>query len=518
MISFNYRFYIIPLTALLAYFIYKAYFFEYSDFAAYYFGSEEILKGNYQTTYNTYLLNLSIFNKGYKNIFTSYTPFTPFTALVYSPFLGLKIESAKLLFNIITSGLFIFTIYRAFRFFAIPAWLLFVLPILFFIPLKNNLNFGQSYLLLVTLLIEGFIALKRKNLILSSILWGIAILFKVFPVLILFYLLFKKEYKAASYLTISCVLLLAVSIFIIGYQPWHLYIQLLPRLNEGELNNSFTPQFQSFFMFVKNLFVYDKLLNPHPVLSNQTLFVLSNVFFKALIIASVVAATFNKNIKNLTAFSVWITASLLISPNGSTYSLILLLMLFLGAMSADISNQAKIFLSILIFITCNIPVHYFLSKSLFFQFPRLYFMLLLFIALLIVTKTRFTIKQFGVLVLLFGLLSLPAFFKKTDEGEYLLSKEKHILIHDVSAIGGKLAYSYWSKEGPQPEITDKTVSSVTTNGLQLIDNQVYYYNKKLTNSADWKKTPILINNEEIIYLSDKNRGIGFYTIRTLRLQ
>ena len=51
--------------------------------------------------------------------------------------------------------------------------------------------------------------------------------------------------------------------------------------------------------------------------------------------------------------------------------------------------------------------------------------------------------------------------------------------------------------------------------LELRNNQIFYHGRQLTTTTDSKKKPMLINGSFILYLSDKNRGPGFYTLRKL---
>ena len=99
-----------------------------------------------------------------------------------------------------------------------------LIPVLFFVPLHNNLLFGQAYLLLFVLLLEGYIAYKKGRVILSSFLWAIAILFKLFPVLIVLFLLLRKKYRNIAYLAITGCLLLLLSICINGVAAWKFYL------------------------------------------------------------------------------------------------------------------------------------------------------------------------------------------------------------------------------------------------------------------------------------------------------
>ena len=53
--------------------------------------------------------------------------------------------------------------------------------------------------------------------------------------------------------------------------------------------------------------------------------------------------------------------------------------------------------------------------------------------------------------------------------------------------------------------------------LELKNNQVFYNNRQLTFDKSNKLKPMLIDDKFILYLSDYDRGIGFYTLRKITL-
>jgi hypothetical protein len=499
-------------------FIIKALYMGYSDFAAYYFGSKLLLAQNYHTAYDTSSLNIFIQDLGYKNLYVSYTPFPPFTSVFFAPFTLLPIDLAKIIFNSLSCLLFAIFLYRSIRHFSLSPVVMLIIPLIFFTPIRSNIYFGQSYLLLFCLLIEGYIAFEKKQALLSSILWGVAILFKIFPVLIFLFLLLRKEYKAIGYLIVICTILLSVSLVINGFESWNFYLmELFPRLNNGELNDSYTYLFQSAFMLFKNLFIYDDILNPVAALPNVYLFWLSLVAFKTFIVSSCVIVTIKEKQHPFLCFSLWIFASLLISPNGSTYSQIVLLLPLLALFRLDIPLSHKIIPALLVLLICNVPVHYFANLPLLLKFPRLYFLLAFFIAILALLKFRPDYKIISGAVILFLLLELPRTFRKEDDSSYFLQDHKHLMICDYIVKDQHIERLYWSEEGSKTDTVTFVAGHHSTNDLAMRDQQIYYKNRQITETKDWKRKPVLIDHAYIIYLSDQNRGIGFYTLRKIKL-
>jgi hypothetical protein len=508
----------IPLIVLLLFFVVKATGLGYADFASYYFGSQLLLSGDYLTAYDTASLNLSISDQGFRNLFVSYTPFPPFTAVFFYPFTLLSIESSKIIFNCISCTSFIFTVYRSFKYFEVPSIYLLLVPLLFFIPIQNNLFFGQTYLILFCLLMEGYMAYRKGQVISSSVLWGIAILLKIFPVLLFFFLLAKKEYKNVFFLACICSALLIFSTFINGFNSWHFYItEIFPRLNNGELNDSYTYIFQSAFMLLKNVFIYDEVLNTQVIYNSPSLFWISLAVFKACVFGVCVMVSLKENTNQFLGFAFWIMASILISPNGSTYSLILLLIPLMTLYGSVIPKRTQLILMLLLWLICNLALYNFASLSLFFKFPRLYLLIAFFIMMTVIAKTKLNLKIVLGFILIFLLQDSSRLIIKPDNSSYFFKEDKYFLIYDYKIKDNKLICSYWSIVGSKKDSVDFTGKESVTVSLCVKENQIYYSGKKMTDSPDWKKKPVLVDNRYIIYLSDKNKGIGFYTLRKITL-
>ncbi len=224
----------IPLALVLGYYLVRSIHMPFSDFAGYYFGGKELLSGRFGNAYDMEQLNRLVGQAGYRDVFVSYAPFPPFTSLLFAPWIIFPPGTAKLLFDGFSSLLFLFTLMRVRVFLSIPPMLVLLVPVVFFVPIANNLYFGQSYLLLSCLLLEGYMAYKKGRIVLSSLLWGLAVLFKVFPGVILLFLLLRKQYKAAAGLCAACAALLLLSIASTGGPPGNIMcLRSCPRSTTG---------------------------------------------------------------------------------------------------------------------------------------------------------------------------------------------------------------------------------------------------------------------------------------------
>ena len=483
-------------------FIYQAIDFAPHDFSNYYFGCRFLSEGHFtQKIYFPHIFNQEIAALGYKNIFVSYAPNTPFLALFFYSFSFLSLASAKVVFNILSLGLFIYSIRNLFEHYQIKAVYLFLIPLVFLVPLRNNFLFGQVYLLLFFLLTEGFLAYKNERFLKMGIFWGIAILLKVFPVLLVGMLLFKKKFKAIVYLSSACIVLLGFSILISGFDIWSFYFNtVLPKSGNGEIAGEFVQNYQSMFMFLKYVF-------PTNIATFSTLLFL----FKIIIL--VLSYFVSKQEKSeLKLFSFWIIISLLLSPYGSTYTNLLLAFPMLFFARKNNFNFKSIYIIILFLLINSISIPYFSGFNPPFSFPKLWLLLALFFILIKEELQHINWKKSLLFIIpitvLYFFLIVPEEEIKSPNS---ISKE-NILTYDYTVKNGVLIYTYWTGKGENIKTTDILIKSIDTSSVSLINNQIFFKNKQVTFGNDHKLKPSIINGNQLLYLSDAKKGIGFYSL------
>jgi hypothetical protein len=225
-----------------------------------------------------------------------------------------------------------------------------------------------------------------------------------------------------------------------------------------------------------------------------------------------VGASLHKSITDQIAFAGFMTASLLLSPNGSSYSLVLLLIPLLA-----LANSKRMYVYVfmaLVFLINSIPVNALVKWPLLLQFPRLYLLMLFFLLMLVVTGARLSYKPLAVFFMVLLLADVPKLFEQKDNSSYLL-KEKLPLVYAYAVKDNRLVYYYWDDKGRHETMTTYPVQQASAADVSIKNNQVYYKNNQLTSTPDRKRQALLINGNKIIYLSDKNRGFSFYTLRLI---
>ncbi|MFT3793555.1 glycosyltransferase family 87 protein [Flavobacterium sp.] len=506
------KYYLLPTALLCLFYLYQAIDFPVHDFANYYFGGKFLAQGHFSHwVYFPYEFNKSIAHEGYQNIFVSYAPNTPFLALCFLPLSFLGLATAKLVFNGISIWLFLFTLKRLADFYRVKPIYMWLVPVLFFVPIKNDLLFGQVYLLLFFLLGESWIAYKRNEKFKTAVLLSFAILFKIFPVALLLLFLFRKKFQLLAYTGICGMALFAMSVLFGGLDIWIFFAEkVLPKAANGEISEGFVPNYQSVLMFLKQMLVFDPIENPHPVFNLPLWFAALVVAFKIKLIA--IGYYVSRKVKlPLLAFSYWILVLILTSPYGSTYTFILLLFPFIALVCNPIRTWKKVLGLLLIFCINNIPVSWFMAYAFPMNYLRLFAVLLLLTLVFSLVYQKIKIWKVGAVALVPMLLVLLFSQKTPPDSAVVFGKNEPMLVYDFSVANQKLTYHYWNESGANKATFDLSAHHIQK--LPMHGNEIMVNGSAVTHDQSNKLKPLLINNRTIVYLSDFDRGIGFYTLR-----
>ncbi len=498
------------------YYVIPPHSFPTHDFGNYYFSALFIKQGIFTSEiYFPFHFNQTVADLGYVNQFLSFAPNTPFLALFFVPFTFLPLATAKLVFNLISLLLLMVSVKRLASHLNIHWGYVLIFPLVFLVPIKNNLLFGQVYFLLFFLLSEGFLAYQKNQFIRTALWWGLAISLKVFPIVLIGFLLFKHHFKAVGYLLLSVAILTLISISVTGLAPWaFFFLEALPRFNNGEIAGAYVANYQSLFMFLKHILVFDAIENPTG-LGQYFNSVLGLMFAVKLFLVSV-AIFITKKVKgSFFSFSFWLFISLISSPYGSTYSLLVLAFLYFSTGKLEIQTWGK---SLIILTLTFLTLASFKGDYAFpFNYLRLYLMVGLFIGLMVLFRSQIPLKAITLTALISGGIYFLFLPETTDTSKRYTDFSMPILTYDYSIHTDKLVYYYWNSSARnRAEYTIKKQATDTQN-VEIIDNQIYYQNQQLTFDHSNKKMATRVNENQIVFLSDKNRGVGFYELRKIEL-
>ena len=158
--------YFFPILLVFFYFFYQSLFYNLHDFSNSYFSARMIREGVSPTQlFDIYEFNSYIWNLGYTDVLVDFYLNSPFTiSLFYSLSFIENPYVAKAIFNLIGIVLFIWSLFVLIQRKLDGRYsVLLVLPILFFIPIRNQILFGQSYFLIFSLVIFGFLFMENKK-------------------------------------------------------------------------------------------------------------------------------------------------------------------------------------------------------------------------------------------------------------------------------------------------------------------------------------------------------------------
>ena len=506
----------LPLLLLCAFYFIRVIHFPVHDFANYYFGGYFLSHEHFTSDiYFPYCFNKEITALGNPHLFAGFAPNSPFLALLFIPFSFLSLAAAKLAFNGISILLFIYTLGRLTSFYKVNPLYILLIPVLFIVPIKNDILFGQVYLLLFFFLSESWLAYEKKHFVKTGLLLSLAILLKVFPMLLLLVFLFRKQFRLFFYTLISCLLLILVTIPFCGLEVWFFYItQVLTKASSGGIASAYVDNYQSVFMFLKQLLVFDASQNNSAPFNQPILFAALLIGFKAALLTIGFYITNKAN--SLSVLSYWILAMILISPYGSTYTFILMLFPFVAVAKSGLPISKKIVFLALMFLVNNLPLSLFIENGFPLSYLRLFFLAAFFMAMLSLAFRYINWKitaSVSFVVILFGLIWNR---DNVIASAYLLKDDGPLLIHDYSIANNRLTYFYWDGNGENKQTLE--YRSVVMVPLQLKKNRIYLHGKPIASDSGNKLKPMLIDNRTVVYLSDYDRGIGFYTLRKIDIK
>jgi len=297
----------------------------------------------------------------------------------------------------------------------------------------------------------------------------------------------------------------------------HYFTATLPRLFQNEINNPYAVNYQSVFVFLKTVFVRDTLLNPASPFDWPVCFEILQGTFTGLLFYVTVHVLY-KSSGRLQAFSVALMFGLLATAYSSTYSLFLLVIPAVALLNEK-ELPRRNGLTALLFLICLVPVYALAELPLPLRFLRLYALLIFFIVFVIPSIK--TVRWPWLFAFCFFFVSLRmslAFFSEKDDSTYYLGREEALLIRDYHWEGNRLMLDYVNEYGLSQKSLACSDSVYPSPLLVLKNNQVFYNQKQITTGTDGKLKPALLNDSAIIYLSDKNRGVGFYTLRKKMLK
>jgi len=196
----------------------------------------------------------------------------------------------------------------------------------------NAFRLGQPYILVSLSCILGYYAYLKGRPLLAGLCFGIFVPVKYFPVVLLIYFAFLKEWRVV--LGGACAIL-AVTLTSIGVLGWKVHEDFLSTIlgnhliGKIDMQDSFTASFQSFDSLFRRLFIFDAAANPQPLVALPILQIIAVIVTKASILSAAVVTMVKlarSGVAAATAPSIGVLGilTLLLAPATATYHFVLL--------------------------------------------------------------------------------------------------------------------------------------------------------------------------------------------------
>ncbi|SRR5579859_431276 len=220
-----------------------------------------------------------------------FSPFPPPTALLmvpltrFTPLNALRVVTVVSLFGLIGSIILLARIL---------AWRLVdssIFVLLSGYAVLNALRLGQPYILISACCVLGYFARLKGRPLIAGLCFGLFSPIKYFPLVILIYFAFRKEWRVVLGGAIAIV---AVALVSIGVMGWKIHQDFLFSVLGNHLTahlsmqDPFAVSFQSFDTLFRRLFVYDAASNPQPFVASAAFASTGVAVTKGLILAATV--------------------------------------------------------------------------------------------------------------------------------------------------------------------------------------------------------------------------------------
>lgn len=342
------------------------------DFANYYTAARLVAEGKpLQNAYRDFVwFQKQIDRYGISQQLGGFIPHPPPTALVMLPLTPLEPLAAKRLwigFNIALAVLIIVFLSKITSLHWLPIAIVFLST---GFGLINNFLFGQMYLLLLASIVGGIYLQQTGKATLAGIVLGGMIPMKYIGLFFVIYFAWKKDWRLVISSLVTVLAIIIVSILLQGADIFKVFLaEVLPRHLQGEIQDPFAIQFQSWNSLLRRLFVYNETMNAHPPFPSVTLFVILKNLISWLWLASFFLIYRLTNFAEAThqkLFEIGFIplAILLISPGSATYHFLLLsvTVVCMAKILIDLQQEMRAAILGMMFLMINLP-HYLKLKS-----------------------------------------------------------------------------------------------------------------------------------------------------------
>jgi hypothetical protein len=300
--------------------------------------------------------------------------------------------------------------------------------------LGNNFLFGQIYILLAVLLLYGFVWSESRPTA-SGFLLALATAIKVFPAVLLLYLVCQRRWRALSWAGIWLVALTGMSLLLVGAEPHRIFlVEVVPRMMHGEIQDPYNIGWNTFQALLRRTLVPEAGWNPQPLFDAPAVyFFLRSALNLTVLLVSGLALyrERRKPHQELLGFFILFLAVSLISPSQSSYHYVLLIP-GVAMLVAESRRAVRVAAVLCLLLICSITLGFaarFDSGWLsLLAYPRAYLVLGLWLAMMWRMRPKVPWPAMAAIVLvgvLSSYLEMPRWRADEIDGAVMATPEQH---------------------------------------------------------------------------------------------
>ncbi len=262
------------------------------------------------------------------SVLGSFIPHPPANALWLFPMAGLGPARGKGVWTVVLLLSMAATIVLTKRVLPRPdGWLAGVIVLAPFLAVRNNLAFGQPYLVLSALLVSGCVALLGGSQFAAGFLLGLGVSFKPYALCVGLLFLHRERLRSLAGFVCGAVLPSLIIVALDGTRAFTVFAaQIVPWMVRGDIQDPFSPVWGSIGALANRLFRFEPDLNPAPWLVAPLLarFIGAAVPVSLIALAVWCGRTAMREGRQVDAVSICVAFALAASPFAATYHLVLL--------------------------------------------------------------------------------------------------------------------------------------------------------------------------------------------------
>jgi alpha-1,2-mannosyltransferase len=186
------------------------------------------------------------------------------------------------------------------------------------LPVMLNFQFGQFHAMTVILAIAGMVAFEKQRTVTGSVFLGFAILAKIFPALLLVYLVAQRRWREILWTFIFVVVFSGLSLAILGVAPLKAFLSFeLPRLMNGQAFTFIDREGLPLFIKARNFSIYGFIVKLRLLgisgLTDTVFKLLQWVYMIVILVLTFFAARKHSNSSRLIKAQMWISILVLVS-------------------------------------------------------------------------------------------------------------------------------------------------------------------------------------------------------------